>query len=294
MELRDLEYFAALAAHGNVRRAAEAVDRTAPALSKSLRRLEDEIGASLFERTPKGVELTPVGDVILRRLDRMRLAFEDVVREAREVGRGMSGNLRIGAGPTDAERLPELCATLAGEAPRLTFEVTVSDNDVLVPMLRDGKLDLIVNTVPEVTPLHLQREVLFHDMYEVFVAAKHPLARRSHVPIDALRDEGWVLSPASHRPNELLRQAFDAAGLPPPRGVFLARELSLRLETVARTRLLAYGPRSSFGPAVQRGRLRALNVKALALPRTVGVLYRSDAYLLPSARRLIDMLKRSG
>ena len=61
MELRDIEYFAVVAEHGNLRRASEALGLSPPALSKSLRRLEESMQAKLVERTPKGVALTPVG-----------------------------------------------------------------------------------------------------------------------------------------------------------------------------------------------------------------------------------------
>jgi len=61
MELRDIEYFAVVAEHGNLRRAAESLGLSQPALSKSLRRLEKSMAAKLVKRTPKGVELTAVG-----------------------------------------------------------------------------------------------------------------------------------------------------------------------------------------------------------------------------------------
>src|SRR5262245_39212455 len=71
MELRDIEYFAVVAEHGNVRRAAEALDLSPPALSKSLRRLEKSVGAKLVKRTPKGVELTDVGVAMVGQVRRI-------------------------------------------------------------------------------------------------------------------------------------------------------------------------------------------------------------------------------
>ena len=78
MELRDLRYFAVIAEHGSVRRAAEALNLSQPGLSKSLRRLEQELRTKLVARTAKGVELTAVGSVLAAQIGRLQLSFEDV------------------------------------------------------------------------------------------------------------------------------------------------------------------------------------------------------------------------
>ena len=80
MDLRDIEYFAVIAEHGHLGRAAEALGLGQPALSVSLRRLEDSAGAKLVKRTPKGVELTDVGRALLSHVGRLQLAREDLAR----------------------------------------------------------------------------------------------------------------------------------------------------------------------------------------------------------------------
>ena len=97
MNFRDIEYFAVLAEHGHVGRAAEALGLSQPALSVSLRRLEQSMNAKLCKRTPKGIELTDVGQVLLSQVRRLRQTREDVMREIADLSQGRSGNLRIGA-----------------------------------------------------------------------------------------------------------------------------------------------------------------------------------------------------
>ena len=80
MDFRDLEYFAVLADHGHMGRAAEALGLSQPALSLSLRRLERSVNAKLVKRTPKGVELTDVGSALISRLHQLRLAREDILQ----------------------------------------------------------------------------------------------------------------------------------------------------------------------------------------------------------------------
>src|SRR3970282_1539010 len=102
MELRDIEYFAVVAEHRNLGRAAEALGLSPTALSKSLRRLEKALQAKLVTRTPKGVELTTEGDALLARVRGLRLSLHDVAREVSDLAQGRLGRLRIGVGPSPA------------------------------------------------------------------------------------------------------------------------------------------------------------------------------------------------
>jgi regulatory helix-turn-helix LysR family protein len=96
MDFRDLEYFAAVAKHRHVGRAAESIGLSQPALSLSLRRLEKSIQAKVVKRAPKGVELTAVGSALLSHVRRLLLARNDVVREISDLGAGRSGHLQVG------------------------------------------------------------------------------------------------------------------------------------------------------------------------------------------------------
>jgi DNA-binding transcriptional LysR family regulator len=291
MELRDLEYFAIVAQHGNVRRASEELDLSPGALSKSLHRLEKSVEAKLFERTPKGVALTPVGKALLGKVRRARLTFDDIAREAADLGQGRAGHLRIGASPSDCEDLPQACTALLAESPKVTFEITVSDNDILQPQLLDGKLDLSFNYVPPQPYDGLEQEHLFDDEYVAYASADHRLAKKRHVSMSDLAMEGWVMSSAIHRPKQLLARAFEESGLSGPRLVVETRPARLRLQIIAGSRLLGFGPRRSMQKAATSFRLKVLPVKELNWPRPVGAMYRKDAYLPPAARRLIELFK---
>src|SRR3954463_8741280 len=105
MEWRDIEYFAVLAEHGHLGRAAEALGLSQPAVSKSLRRLEQALEVKLVKRTPKGVELTAEGSALLLGVRGLRLSLQDVAREVKDVGEGRIGRLRVGVGESIGEYL---------------------------------------------------------------------------------------------------------------------------------------------------------------------------------------------
>src|SRR5689334_19694618 len=105
MEIRDLEYFATVAQHRHLGRAADALGITQPALSKSLGRLEASLGVKLAKRGARGVELTPEGAALQRRVHDLRLSFKSVMREVKDVSEGRSGEACIGVGPSVSESL---------------------------------------------------------------------------------------------------------------------------------------------------------------------------------------------
>jgi len=292
MELRDIEYFAVVAQHGNVRRASEALGLSPPALSKSLRRLEDAMQAKLVERTPKGVALTPVGAALLAQVHRLRVVLQDIHREAEDLTHGRAGHLRIGVGATTVEDLPQLCAGLLQQAPGLTVQVVVADNDVMVPALCNGELDMIFNVIPGAPPPGCVQEHLFDDEFVVCASAEHPLAKRRRVAMADLVHEQWTLSAPAVLNVQHLCQKLQAGGLPPPRVAVEARPLRLRLQICASTHLLSFTARWTLKLVEPHLRLRELPVDDLRWRRQLGVIYRNASYLPPAARRLIALLRQ--
>jgi DNA-binding transcriptional LysR family regulator len=293
MELRDIEYFAVVAEHGNLRRASEVLDLSPPALSKSLRRLEKSMQAKLVERTSKGVALTPVGTALLAQVSRLRLTLRDIRREAEDLSQGRAGHLRIGVGATTVEDVPEGCAALLKEAPSLTAQIIVGDNDVMVPALLDGGLDLILNVIPESPYTGCVQKHLFDDVFVVCASADHRLAKRKRLSLGDVAHERWTLSAPAVLNVQHIHRVFQASGLPAPQVAIEARPLGLRLQICASTDLLTFCARRTLHVLAPRFRLKELPVKELEWRRAVGVIYRSESYLSPAARRLIRLLERS-
>ena len=292
MELRDIEYFAVIAEHAHLGRAAAALGLTQPALSKSLRRLESSLQAKLVKRTPKGVALTAEGSALLARVRELRVSLQNVAREIAEVGQGRVGQLRIGAGPAISEQfLATVFAAVLESSPRSTLQVTLSDNDLMVPALRNGELDLIINTHPPRLPEGLVFEHLFDDRYVVSASAKHPLARKRRVTLAELANERWALSEPTLLPQQRLHEVFRDLRLPPPQIAFESRSAALRLRTVASSKLLDFTSEAFIRQVGRHSAVKALDVQELSMRRAVGAIHRNDAYLPPIVHRMLDILR---
>jgi DNA-binding transcriptional LysR family regulator len=295
MELRDIEYFAIVAEQKHVGRAAEILGLSQPALSKSLKRLEHSLQVKLFKRTPKGVEPTAEVTALLRRVHELRLAVQSVVREIADVSQGHVGHLRIGVGAAISEQfLSAAFATMLETAPRTRLKVIVSDNDVMLPALRNGELDLIVNYVTLQTPEGVTCEYLYDDDQFVCASSNHPLAGKNKLTPADLEQEQWVLSEATVEASLWLQGRVQDRGLHPLQVAFESRSAELRLRTVASSKLLAFASHGAIELAKSLGLdVRPLAVDGLARSRQVGVISQKETYLPPAVGRFIEILKQT-
>jgi DNA-binding transcriptional LysR family regulator len=291
-QLRDLEYFAAIAEHGQVQRAAAALCLSQPALSKSLRRLELSMNAKLLKRTPKGVELTSVGSALLARVHRLRLSLDDVTREIADLSEGRSGHLRIGMAAALAHIVPVVCSTMVRESPQLTLKLTNDDHPALMAGLRSGALDVAVSSTTNPPQEDLFEECLFsEESATIFSSVSHRLANRKHLTLADLARERWALPPLNRGTARLLDQAFLSLGLSAPKIAVETTNMMTRFRLVATSDLLTFSTKSVANYAASHLDIVALHVKVLSGTRRVCVTYRKDAYLPPAALRFIDMLK---
>lgn len=292
MNFRDIEYFAVLAEHGHVGRAAEALGLSQPALSVSLRRLEQSMDAKLFKRTPKGIELTDVGQVLLSKVQRLRQTREDVMREVADLSQGRAGNLRIGAhaGVMDSLIGPA-CCTLLKSAPNVALTVTVESNDAAVTAIREGRLDLVISVMPSPPHHDVEQEHLLDDTIVVFASADHRLAKRRQITLDDLEGERWTAIAFSAPALPLLSMALQERGRNALHYVLQTSSLTFRDQLVANTDLLGTSSKRLLREIKARYRVVELPIKGFNVKRSVGVFYRKDAYLSPAARQFISILK---
>lgn len=291
MELRDLEYFAALARHGNVRRASEALDLTPGALSKSLHRLEQGLQTKLFERTAKGVELTTVGAALLSRVRQLRMSFEDVAKEAADLAQGKAGHLRIGTTPIESDYVAAACSALLRETPRVTVQLIAAENDIMISALRKGELD-VVFTFAVPSNEEISQELIMDDEHVVCAARTHPLAKlKGRIPLSRVAAEGWVVPSRTSNLAQKLTRVLADNGLPPPRIAFEASSIRTRLQLLSSSHLIGITSRRAIAWASASFAVSSLRVAELTWPRPVAALTRNGAYVPIVARRLIELFR---
>ena len=292
MKIQDLEYFLGAAAAGHVGRAAATLGLTQPALTQSIARLEREIGAPLFERSPRGIRLNAAGEHLHRHALRMHNAMEDARREMTQFASGSAGRLRIGTGLAIAQYLlPAACASLLEQAPGLQLEITSGTGQNLMPMLRKGEIDLVLSGISTRPDDDMTQEDLAEDKVVVVAGEHHPLLRRRNVRAAELADSKWVLSKSGSLLTRWLAQRFTGLGLKPPTPSVETDSVSTLLALVANSSLLTFHSWSSIEHSPFHARLKPLSVPEIEWRRHIGAVYRTGAYLPPAAQALIEIVR---
>ena len=218
MELRQLRQFVTLAEVLNFRRAAERLHMAQPPLSVAIRKLEEEVGALMFDRLPRGVALTPAGTAALT-MARQCLASADSVRDAAlAVAGGVGGILRVGfVGSATYSLMPRLLPLFRKSYPDVELVLRESTNIELLAMVEDRRLDVGLVRYPTASSSSLHFEIVERDVFCAVLPARHVLARQRRVSLEALAREPFIdyastLVPGLHA---MVMLGFQHAGLAP-------------------------------------------------------------------------------
>lgn len=288
MDLRDLRYFETIAELQHLGKATARLHRTQPALTSSVRRLEADCGAALFEKAGRGIRLTEAGKVLLKWAQRMRFDIEDAKRELSSIGAGLSGHVRLGIVPTAAQfLLPSVARQLLLEAPGVTLRTVVGLIDTLKPQLHAGELDLMVGTESATESGYASR-LLAEDTIVVAASDRHEVFRKA-ASLKDLTAYRWALQPPGAPTRDWLDHTFDRKGLPRPQVQVETTMLLMLPALIVQTGLLSFISRHHLQGQARIHGLKEVPVKGAAMRRRLAVTYRANSFLSPAARRLIDL-----
>jgi LysR family hydrogen peroxide-inducible transcriptional activator len=196
--LTELRYIVALARERHFGRAAEACFVSQPTLSVGIKKLEDELGVTLFERSASEVALTPIGERIVEQASKV-LEEAAAVKELAVHGKDpLSGPLRLGAIYTIGPYLlPHLIPILHKKAPRMPLLIEETFTAKLAEKLKQGELDAIIISLPFEEP-GVVTVPLYDEPFEVALPMDHAWKKRKSVPVEDLATENLLLLGSGH------------------------------------------------------------------------------------------------
>lgn len=198
MTLNELRYIAAVARQRHFGRAAEECFVSQPTLSVAVKKLEDELGVSLFERGVGEVTVTAVGQRIVEQAQRVLEEADGVKRLARQGTDPLAGPLRLGAIYTIGPYLlPQLVPLVMKQAPEMPLVIEESYTAVLSERLKRGDLDVILIALPFDEPGILTRP-LYDEPFALLLPGGHPLAAQDAVNVRELAGESVLLLGPGH------------------------------------------------------------------------------------------------
>ena len=294
-DLRDLKFFAAIAEENSFSKAAQKVHRTQPALTKCIQRLEEVVGAPLFERSGRGVRLTAVGEALKERVAYLSNTMEETVRDISSLARGVSGHIRIGSIPVVVEYLlPGVCRHFFHAPQDVSMRIVPETTSTLLHLLRSNKLDLIIIPMSEQQEDFETRPIMTDEVV-VVASPSHPVFQISPPTLQDLAAFGWLLPSTAVGIRPWLDRLFSDHGLPRPNVRIEVPCVRLMPKIIAEAKLLSFVSNRRLHPgSYEHSLLRMVPVKESVMHRTFSVAWLKNRPLAPVAQKVIRLLEEKG
>lgn len=291
--LKELRLLLAVSRSGSILKAASEIGMTQPALSKAIGELEATLGVRLFDRTNRGVILTPHGDVLARRATGVFEELRQAVDELQSLTEADHGELRLGGTPAMcAGVLPHAIAAVRRHRPRFSFQITELDSARLASEVAARSVDLGIGRKPPGNSDELEFEPLFDDPLFIVAGAQHPLASKKSVKLKETAQHPWTLPSRDEGVAAHLEAEFRRQGVSLPAPSVTTMSMLVRSELVAAHDHLTV----MYGSVLRFGRLPAsLRVLPVDLSTgiPVGFIRSKNRTLAPSAEVFIQVLREA-
>lgn len=294
IRLRHLHTFVAVAQQGTLGRAAETLNLSQPALSKTLNELEQLTGTRLFERGRLGAQLTLVGEQFLTHavkvLDALNSAGQALNRKE-----GLNNDIvRIGALPTAALGiLPTVIGQFHKQQKDITLQVATMNNTMLLAGLKSGEIDIGIGRMSDPDLMSgLNYELLFLESLKLVVRPGHPLLQET-VTLSRVMEWSVVVSPKGTVPRQNAETLLQSQGCKMPAGCIETLSASLSRQLTVDFDYVWFVPSGAVKDDLRRGVLSALPIATQGAGEPIGILTRVDATLTPGTQTLLSAIRKS-
>jgi LysR family cyn operon transcriptional activator len=287
IELRHVRYFLALAEARSFTQAAARLNVTQPTLSHQIKRLETAIGAVLFERRSKDVELTQAGRLFRPFCDRVVKEIELGTLALSELEGLMRGTLRMGVSHSfSSSMLPNTMVEFASRYPGVKVVARVVPREEMEQMLVAGELDLAVAYVSEDSE-QIVAETLAEEQLVLVVGPDHPWAGRKSAPMRALAEIPLVLLTPEFAARQFVDRHFAEAELTAK----IVLEMNAIEPIISTVRISKFATVLSDGAVPRTEDLHLVRLTDPVPRRTISILWRLHGHRSAAAERMTEMIR---
>jgi DNA-binding transcriptional LysR family regulator len=293
LKLSDLRLLSAVAQWGSMAKAAARLNISQPAVSKAIAAMEIALAVRLFDRKPRGLELTIYGQALLKCAVAVSDELDQGIKQIEHLTDPAAGELRIGSTePLVAGVLATALDKLCLRYPRMRFRVIMADfNTLLYRELIERNVDLIVGRIHGAQEGTTQMKTLFHDQLFVTAGVDSPWTRRKRIALSDLIDQPWTLPPLDTPIGALMTKAFHASGLDVPRAAVTCFSIQMHNSMLATGRFLSMLSGSVIHFNGDRLGIKALPIKLNIRPQPVGIIALKHRTVSPVAQLFIDEMR---
>lgn len=296
LKLKQLRLLVAVGKHGNIQYAARDLNISQPSATKMIQDLELDFEVQLFERTNRGVVPTPFGETLIRHGKLIFAQISNAAQELDDLNEGNSGRVVIGTLLAASPHLLPLAIVQAlQERPRLAIKVVEGTNEVLIPNLRSGEIDLIAGRLTG-HGFHeeLKQEKLFDERILLVVGPHHPLAGKKGVEFSDLKEFGWILPPFETTLRRQIEQYFLKQNQYHPPFCLESVSYLTNRSLLRAKNYIGLMPSHVASQDIKVGLLATLDLDLPFGNSAVGISYRRSGEMSPAGQAMLQSLRRTG
>lgn len=292
MKLTQLRHLLAIAEFGGLRRAARHLGVAQPAITRSIRDLEHELGLTIFVRSATGMQLTPIGEALVRRCKVVQTELDRAVDEVLQLKGQGAGTVSVGLSTAPhVSLLPRVLDPFRRRYPNARLEITEGLFPAMEADIRNGTIDFYIGPLSEnQSGGEMAIEKLFDNRRVVMARPGHHLAAARS--LSDLVGANWVATSVTSNSDAELKPIFDAAGLPPPHISVQAHSGLSMITVAASSDLLALLPQQWLVFAKQTRLLSHIRLDEKLEAPAICLVRRASLPLTPIAEHLADLFRR--
>ncbi len=292
MKLSALHHLVAIVERGSIRAAARHLNVAQPVITRSIQELERELKVVLLERSKKGVLLTPMGQVFLRRVTLVTSELRRARDELDQLRGEAHGTLVVGLSMvTQITLMPDALRQFRLRYPDVTLDIIDTVFPGIESSLRDGSTDFYIGPVVEAMPTELAAERILETRRVIFCRKGHPLAGSKS--LRDLVDAEWITSSVTSKAEEEIVPLYAQHGLPAPRLVMQAHSGLTYMMALANSDLLMLLPQMWTRFPMWDHMFQAIAVAEVFPTRPICIVHRTGLPLSPAAEYFCDMFRRA-
>lgn len=296
LKFKQLRLLVAVGQHGSIQHAARDLNTSQPAATKMIRDLELDFEVKLFERTNRGVIPTPFGEALIRHGKLIFAQVSSAAQELEDLAEGNSGRIVVGTLlAASSQLLPAAIERVLIDRPKIAIKVVDGTNDVLMPDLHAGEIDLVVGRLSSHRHRsNLVQEKLFEERIVAVTGPHHPIADVQSVTFSMLRKYQWILPTTETTLRRQLDQFFLTQDqyIPP---VTLESVSYLTNRALMQSHdFIGVMPAHVVDQDIANGALKSLDWAVPFGAGPVGVSYRKDGQLSPAGLAMLKALRQVG
>lgn len=293
MKLSQLRDVIAVAERGSLRGAARHLGLAQPAITRSIHEIERELGVALFERQSRGMVLTPMGELFVRRAHTVQGELRRARDEIDQLRGQTTGRVSVGLSTVShLALLPRALDAFRARYPDVFLDLAEGLFPTMESALKDGNLDFYVGPLPETSlPKDFVVEKLFDNERVILARTGHPLAGARS--LRDLVDAGWIATSITVQSDAELGPLFARHGLPAPRVQMQAHSALTMIVAAANSDLLTMLPQQWREFPWASALLQTIDVEEALPAPAMHIVRRARLPLTPAAEHLCDLMRRA-